>query len=178
VLWNLNTGRLVKVVGRQKGAIHSHAVAFFPHGVYAATGGSDRLVHIWNLRDGRETTWMGHQAKISSLVISTDGKRIATGSDDGMVILWDASTGSPMRTFSMPGGDGHARVAILPDGNVLAAGNKVGHLILWDANSGAVLRQAKGPLIKHRGLAVLPDGQRVLTADEDGVVRIWIPRPD
>ena len=52
----------------------------------------------------------------------------------------------------------------------------IGHLILWDAKSGAVLRQSKGPFVKHGGLAVLPDGQRVLTADQDGVVRMWTPR--
>jgi WD40 repeat protein len=177
VLWNLKNGRLVRVLGRQNGAIHSHAVAFFPHGLRAATGGEDRLVHIWNVRDGKEVaTWAGHQGTISSLAISVDGRRVATGSYDGTVILWESSTGSAIRSFPMPGGDRNARVAILPDGNVLAAGHVVGHLILWNAATGAVLCQAKGPLIKHGGLAVLPDGQRILTADDDGTVRMWVPR--
>jgi WD40 repeat protein len=77
----------------------------------------------------------------------------------------------------MPEGDRGARVAILPDGNVLAAGYAIGYLILWDANSGRVLRQSKGPFIKHGGLAVLPGGERVLTSDADGIVRMWTPRP-
>ncbi len=177
VLWNLVTRRPVAVLGKQKGPIHSHAVAFFPFGVRAATGGQDRLVHIWNLKNRKEVgTWAGHQGMISSIAISANGRRVVTGSYDGTVILWDSETGSALRSFPMPDGDGHARVAILADGNVLAAGNVVGHLVLWNADSGRVLRQSKGPIIKHAGLAVLPNGQRVLTADHDGVVRMWKPR--
>jgi len=177
VLWNLKIGKRVKIVGQQNGPIYSHAVAFFPRGARAATGGGDRLLHFWNLKDGKEVaTGAGHQGAISSIAISADGSRVASGSSDGTVILWETRTGSAIRTFSMPEGDRNAQVAILPDGNVLAAGNMIGHLILWDAKSGAVLRESKGPFKKHADLAVLPDGQRVLTADSDGVVRMWIPR--
>jgi WD40 repeat protein len=177
VLWSLTTGRLVRMLGQQKGSIHSHAVVFFPHGARAATGGEDQLVHVWNTAQGKEVaTWSGHRGAISSIAISANGGRVATGSADGTVILWQTRTGSAIRTFLMPDGDRNANVAILSDGNVLAAGNAVGHLILWDVNSGAVIRQSKGPFVKHGGLAVLPDGKRVLTADQDGVVRMWIPR--
>ncbi|MGO9467588.1 MAG: protein kinase domain-containing protein [Isosphaeraceae bacterium] len=177
VLWDLTTGKRMGILGQQNGSIDSHAVAFFPRGVRVATGGEDHRVHIWNVRERKEVaTWPGHQGSISSIAISATGGRVATGGSDGTVILWDTRTGSAIHTFSMPDGDRNARVAILPDGNVLAAGNSIGHLILWDAKSGAVLRRSKGPFVKHGGLAVLPDGQRVLTADQDGVVRMWTPR--
>ena len=47
--------------------------------------------------------------------------------------------------------------------------------MLWDVRTGALLRQAKPPFIPHGDLAVLPDGRHLLTADHDGVVRIWTP---
>jgi len=178
VLWNLATGKRGRLIGQQKGSIHPHGVAFFPRGFRAATGGADGLVHIWNLGRGEEVaTWEGHRGAISSIAISANGSRVATGGSDGTVILWEQSTGSVIRSFKMPDGDRNASVAILADGNVLAAGDMRGQLVVWDANSGLVLRQSRGPFVKHRGLAVMPDGQRVLTADQDGVVRMWLPRP-
>ena len=76
----------------------------------------------------------------------------------------------------MPGEDRPKAVAILPDENVLAAG-LLGHVILWDASTGATLRQAQPPFTPHDELIVLPpDGRQFLTADQDGVVRIWTVR--
>jgi serine/threonine protein kinase len=180
VLWNLNPNARtpLAILGKQQGPVHSHAVAFFPFGARAATGGKDRFVHIWNLNQGKEVrAWEGHRGAITSIAISANGRRLVSGSSDGSVILWDVNSGSVMRSFSMPEGDRGASVAILPDGNVLAAGRAFGHLLVWDAKTGAVLRQAAGPFVNHNDLAVLPDGQRVLTADQDGVVRLWTPRP-
>jgi WD40 repeat protein len=178
VLWNLNTGTRVRKAGQQKDYIHSHGIAFFPRGVRAATGGGDGLVHIWDLGRGEEVaTWEGHRGAISSIAISRDGSKVVSGGSDGTVILWETRSGSVLRSFKMPDGDRNARVAILPDGNVLAAGEMRGQLVLWNANAGLVLRQSKGPFVRHFGLAVLPDGERVLTADQDGIVRMWVPRP-
>jgi serine/threonine protein kinase/WD40 repeat protein len=177
VFWDLRLRTPPVMLEKLSQPIHSQAVVFFPLGARAAVGGGDGLVHIWNFKQGKEGVrkWTGHHGGISSIAISADGKRAATGSSDGTVILW-ATDGSVIRSYTMPDRDKNARVAILPNGNVLAAGNAVGHLILWDANTGALLRQAKGPLVRHFGLAVLPDGQRVLTADQDGAVRIWTPQ--
>ena len=47
-------------------------------------------------------------------------------------------------------------------------------LALWDLDSGSLIRQGQGTS-GHLGLAVRPDGRLVLTADRDGVVRIWSP---
>ena len=135
-------------------------------------------MHIWDLGRGEEVaTWEGHRGAISSIAISRDGSKVVSGGSDGTVILWETRSGSVLRSFKMPDGDRNARVAILPDGNVLAAGEMRGQLVLWNANAGLVLRQSKGPFVRHFGLAVLPDGERVLTADQDGIVRMWVPRP-
>jgi choice-of-anchor C domain-containing protein len=48
--------------------------------------------------------------------------------------------------------------------------------VLWDLESGVAVRQAQGPA-GHRRLAARPNGSLVLTADRDGIVRIWLPSP-
>jgi WD40 repeat protein len=177
ILWNLMRGRPIGTLGRHEGLIHRHCIAVFPDGRRALTGGKDRLVHVWNLAMGKETgRWEGHNGLICDIAISPNGRRAVTGGHDRSVILWDVATGSPVHRFSLPDGDNMPSAAILPDGNILAAGGVVGHLVLWDGRTFAILRQAQPPFFPHGDLAVMPDGQRGLTGDADGVVRLWTPR--
>jgi eukaryotic-like serine/threonine-protein kinase len=176
-LWDLETGELIGSLGANNGYVRSHALAVFPDGDHAITGGEDGLVHVWNLatRD-QDRQWKAHDGPVSGISISADGTRVVTCGHDYNVTLWDF-TGASLRSFKMPDSDRARSVAILPDGSVLAAGATVGNIMQWNADTGAVLRQAQPPLTPHLDLAVLPpDGRRFLTADLDGVVRIWTLR--
>ncbi len=173
VVWNRRTGRPIGRLGSQDGVVRAHALAVLP-GRRALTGGEDAIVHLWDLGTREQSgQWSGHEGPITDISVSADGRRAVTGSLDHTVILWDVAHGSQVRRFKMPGEDRARGVAILPDGNVLAAG-LFGHVILWDANTGAILRRAQPPFIPHEELTVLPgDEQQFLTADGDGVVRMW-----
>ncbi len=182
-LWDLTTGHPIRQIGPQKGAISSHALAFFPDGRRAASGGQDQLVHVWNLDTGAElAAWSGHDKTISSLALSNDGRRLATGSYDGAVILRDAESGQILHRFTMPSDDTGARVAFDPEGNLVAAGSghggtppKPGRLVVWNAETYAVIREDETPFTRHLAVAALPNG-RILTSDSHGV-RLWTPRP-
>ena len=92
------------------------------------------------------------------------------------MILWNTATGSEVRRFTMPNDDEAKGLAILRDGNILAAGRARWRTRALARPNGAVLRQARPPFVQHNDLVALPpDGRRVLTADRDGVVRIWTP---
>jgi WD40 repeat protein len=174
VLWSQFGRPIGRLGSSQNGVVRSHALAVFPLGRRALTGGEDGNVHVWTLATRAQAAqWSGHEGPISDISISADGRRAVTGSHDHIVILWDVIHGSEVRRFRMPGVDRAKGVAILPDGNVLAAG-LLGHVILWEANTGAILRQAEPPFTPHEELAVpAGDGRRFLTADGDGVVRMW-----
>jgi WD40 repeat protein len=178
ILWNLRAAKPIGPLGSQNAIVRGHALAVFPNGRRAVTGGDDGIVHVWNLTNREQSVqWTGHEGPINNVSVSADGRRVATASQDRTVILWDSVNGSQMHRFTMPGVERPRCVAILPDGNVLAAGGLVGHMVLWDAQTGAILRRSQPPHTAHADLAVLPGkALRVLTADQDGIVRIWTAR--
>ena len=111
----------------------------------------------------------GHSGRIQALAVLLDG-RLASGSEDCTVKLWDTETGACVDTLQ-----GHTdsviALAVLLDGR-LASGSKDCSVKLWDTKTGT----CTATLRKHRhdvtALAVLPDG-RLASGSEDCTVKLW-----
>ncbi len=184
ILWDLTTGESTRwPLGPNQSEVSQQAMAFFPDGLRAATAGSDRLVHIWDVSQGTElAAWKGQDTAITSLAISHDGTRIVTGGDDAAVILWNVESGEIVKRFELPPNDAGAHVAFDSDDNVVAAGSGMdefpdqpANLIVWHAESPyEELRRDERPFARHMAVATLP-GRRVLTGDRYAL-RLWTPR--
>ncbi|KAG8984113.1 hypothetical protein FRB90_005558, partial [Tulasnella sp. 427] len=111
---------------------------------------------------------------ISSVAFSRDGKRIASGSSDGTVRLWDAETGQQSGEPLEGHTDPVASVAFSTDGKRIASGSWDGTVRLWDAETG---QQSGEPLEGHTSgvtsVAFSPDGKRIASGSSDGTVRLW-----
>ena len=84
------------------------SVAFSPDSKILASSGCKILDHesvtnairLWDLESGKELHKLeGHDSSINSLAFSSDGKTLASGSDDETVRLWNVTTG---RQLSLP----------------------------------------------------------------------------
>ncbi len=76
-------------------------------------------------------TLRGHADAVTSVAFSPDGARLATGSWDYTVKLWDAATGKEITTLrGYP--RGVTSVAFSPDGARLATGSIDTTVKLWD----------------------------------------------
>jgi len=82
---------------------------------------------------------VAHTAKQYALAFSPCGQRLATGDDDGVVILWDARTGRAEQRMQA-GPEMVLSLSFAADGARLASGSLDGSKHVWDATTGALLR--------------------------------------
>ncbi len=107
---------------------------------------------------------------VSSVAMSPDGTRIASGSTDKTVRIWDAATG---RLIGQPlrGHEGWVvKVAFSPDGTRIVSSALDGTFRLWDAATGQPIGQ---PMPGGIGVAFSPDGARILAGDGSGELQFW-----
>jgi RNA polymerase sigma factor (sigma-70 family) len=107
--------------------------AFAPDGKTLFTGsGSDRVIRLWEVATGKERRrFVGHEAEVTSLALSPDGRTLAAAGYDQTVRLWEVTTGKERRRFV-----GHrgtvTSLAWSADGKTLASGSADGTALVWD----------------------------------------------
>lgn len=99
-VWNVANGQKIETA-EQRGA---WKVSFFPDGTLfavASSSNSNPIVKIYETATAKEIFALkGHTKRIRAIDVSPDGKAIATGSQDGNIIIWNAETGAELKRFS------------------------------------------------------------------------------
>jgi WD40 repeat protein len=159
------------------------SVAVSPDGRTALTGLFDGNIALWNIETRTEIRrFVGHApgefdssrisaySGVNDIAFSPDGTMAISGGDDGVVILWDVSTGEEIRRFKGHSGAVRA-VAISPDGLMAISGgftgeshNEPGELILWDMKTGQEIRRLDGNVEAVIDISLSPDGRRVIAS--------------
>jgi WD40 repeat protein/predicted Ser/Thr protein kinase len=135
-------------------------------------------VALYDLSDGTLVDLgPAHSDGITSVAFSRDGSKLATGSSDERVVLWDIKSRATDRmcqaNFIVV-----SSVAFAPDGQTLFVSSWDGRIYSWDLKEPAQPNILAGHNAAVNGLAISPDGRSLASAGQDGTARLWDTRSD
>jgi WD domain, G-beta repeat len=143
--------------------------------------GSNRAILLWR-QDREIATWRDpprpqeikgvHTGFVYSVAFSPDGRRLATGGEDGVVHVRDLERGKVWATKHHT--EAVYSVAFSPDGSLLASGGYDRRVLLLDAEGGALQREL-GRLPRVSSVAFSPSHTEGLLAigGLDNTITLW-----
>ncbi|WP_145435621.1 WD40 domain-containing protein [Lacipirellula limnantheis] len=170
-----------------------YAARFSPAGDQVATAGYDGRVLLWRPNEAQgvdiarrldgipdppaqQTELLAHRGPVRTLAFAPDGKTLASGGQDDVVVVWNLETGKPLK--QLRGHASHVRsVAYSPDGQLLLSGGRDAQIKLWRPATYAEQRELAAGDEDSRD-AILsarfsPDGQQIVTAGRDRTASVW-----
>ena len=165
-------------------------------GAYAMTsdkiaiGKEDGRIQLWDVTTRKKlSTLRGHvdlplqpldkpvqrifkKNRVLAVAFSPDGTRLASGSTDTTVRLWDTTGDTDSMTLQKHTGPTNV-LAFSPDGKMLASGSTDKTVQLWDTTTGEPLATLTGHINGITALAFSPDGRTLVSGSTDGTIRFW-----
>jgi WD40 repeat protein len=178
-IWESSTGKQLHALVGHTEAVSS--AVFSPDGTHIVTVGLDNTVRVWNAMTGESIHAFSDVGRVMYAGFSSDGTRIVAPTLDD-VDVWSLSTGQRLPDSSEEYADAVMRDAFPPGSNSFSSKNayvspslKGNTAQIREAGSDEA-RTLTGHSAKVRTAVFSPDGNRVVTASEDGTARIWDAR--
>ncbi|KIM23596.1 hypothetical protein M408DRAFT_332227, partial [Serendipita vermifera MAFF 305830] len=181
------------------------SVAFSPDGRRIVSGSDNKTVRVWNAEMGGITPFLelkfgpfqlslgpwlakrvrkkvavnsfeGHTHSVRSVAFSRDGRRIASGSWDKTIRVWDAETGEVVAGPLQGHTDSVHSVVFSPDGQciVSVSSGRTVQVQVWNPETGRVVVSQFENLSELLEPVVLsPNGPWFVSGSHNRMIRVW-----
>jgi WD40 repeat protein len=114
--WDAKTGKRIRIQNGHGIAVNE--ICFTKDGKQVVSAGSDQTVRIWDGVSGGLQRTISVGSVVYAVAVDPQGKRIASGTFDGRVCLWDVATGRQLVTLlTLPADkDTYDWLALTPEG--------------------------------------------------------------
>ena len=141
-------------------------------------------VDLWQVPGGQRLHNLGHEkAEALALAWGPDGKTLATGTDDGKVVFWDARTGHFRKVITGSGGEQVHALAWSPNGRTIAVAGcgavmaradwgRPSAVRVWSLENGRVTGVLRGHVSGVHSLAWSRDGATLVSAGSR-MIKLW-----
>jgi hypothetical protein len=133
-----------------------------------------RFVKIWNYSHGREieVSSQSHSGSVSSLSWNPVGNKIASGSFDNTIKIWDGKSLELLKTLEGHSGWVHS-VSWNHNGSQIASGSHDNTIIIWDSFTGKALHTLRGHANHVASVAWNHDSSKIVSGSSDKTIKIW-----
>jgi WD40 repeat protein len=149
-------------------------------GMILSADTTEGVVCAWHRRGGEfypAKDLNQHLRAVNALAFRPDGARVASGSDDGDVRIWDPHTTEQFLRIETRD-DSHfwssvTDCAFSPDGTLLASASSDYTVKLWHAETGELVVTFQGHTEPVTACRFSPNGTQLVSASKDGMLMIW-----
>ena len=170
-IWDITTRTPVRTL--KYPGYRPRTARFSPDGRYVAAGG-DPAAMVWDVlaEVSAPPLILRQPDDVHSVAWMPDSRRLVTTCGDGLVQMWDASTGAAL-PFSVRLPSDALSCDVSPDGNWIATGSLDGMARVWNAASGRPVSEPMVHAGRVAGVRFSPEGARLVTASDTGAIVVW-----
>ncbi len=140
-------------------------------GYRMVTAANDKTAGLWNINGDLVRSLVGHGDQVTKALFSEDGHFLATADSKGTILVHDTSKGRPLDSFR--GLKSNIKEMSFLKDNRLQILTEDGVAYLW-----TIFGDVDNLTFEHTGETIAsalfhPDGERIITTDWNGNIRIW-----